>query len=65
MNYIRNSLLDRLASLGGKVVFCIKGSCDVLVPISSIITEMADTYQLLEKLWKTKNFFTICRKFVR
>src|SRR5258708_8910662 len=45
---IRNSPLDKLASIAGKVLFCIKGSCDVFVPVSTLITVMVGTDHFLE-----------------
>jgi hypothetical protein len=44
---IRNSPLDRLASIGTKILFCIKGSCEVLGPVGTALTVMFGADQIL------------------
>lgn len=53
---VRNSPLDRFASLAGKLIFCAKGACDTAAPIGSALGLMAGVDQLLEAKGKEPIF---------
>ena len=53
---VRNSPLDKLATLAGKLIFCIKGSCDTAAPIGVSLGTMAGHDTMLEHKGKNVIF---------
>ena len=54
---VRNSPLDRFATMAGKLIFCAKGACDSAVPIGTAVGLMAGMDQLLEAKGREAIFF--------